>query len=133
MARAMQALEGACRRTSIERPLLELVRVRASQINGCAYCVDLHTRDALKRGESERRLMALVCWRDAPFFTARERAALALTEAETRLGEAPVSDAVFAEAQAHFSPTELAELIWVIAVINTWNRVGATARPWPLE
>jgi AhpD family alkylhydroperoxidase len=129
---AMNALESASRRSRIEAPLQELVRARASQLNGCAYCVDMHTADARKGGESERRLHALPVWRDTPFFTARERAALALTEAATRLTEAPVSDAVFAEAAEHFDEVELAELIWVIAVINAWNRLGATAHAWPL-
>jgi AhpD family alkylhydroperoxidase len=131
--KAMNALEAASRKTHIEAPLQELVRARASQLNGCAYCVDMHTADARKGGESEQRLYALPVWRNTPFFTARERAALALTEAATRLTEAPVSDEVFAEAANHFDEVELAELIWVIAVINTWNRLGATAHAWPLS
>jgi AhpD family alkylhydroperoxidase len=130
--KALLALDAATRRVSLEPPLLELVRLRASQINGCAYCVDMHSGDARKGGESERRLYALAVWPETPFFTARERAALALTESVTRLSDGPVSDTVYAEAAAHFSETELAELIWTIAVINTWNRLGATARPWPL-
>jgi AhpD family alkylhydroperoxidase len=131
--RAMNALDAASRKTKIEEPLLELVRARASQINGCAYCVDMHSRDARAAGESERRLYALPVWRETPFFTARERAALALTEAGTRLSDGPVSDAVFAAAAAEFTEVELAELIWTIAVINAWNRLGAVARAWPLE
>jgi AhpD family alkylhydroperoxidase len=129
---AMNALDAASRRTQLEAPLLELVRTRASQINGCAYCVDLHSRDAREGGESERRLHALPVWRETPFFSERERAALELTEAMTRLSEAPVSDEVFSRAADQFTEVELAELIWTIAVINTWNRLGATARPWPL-
>jgi AhpD family alkylhydroperoxidase len=131
--KAMNALEAASRKTRIEAPLLELVRARASQLNGCAYCVDMHTADARTGGETERRLYALPVWRDTPFFTARERAALALTEAATRLTEAPVSDEVFAAAAEQFDDVELAELIWVIAIINTWNRLGATAHAWPLS
>ena len=131
--KAMNALDAAARKVSLEAPLLELVRARASQINGCAYCVDMHTRDALKGGDSERRLFALPVWRETPFFTARERAALALTEAATRICEAPVSDEVFATAAEQFGEVELAELIWAITVINAWNRLGATARPWPLD
>lgn len=131
--RAMNALDAAARKNSLEPGLLELVRARASQLNGCAYCVDLHTTDALKGGELARRLYTLPVWRETPFFSARERAALALTEAATRLTDGPVSDDVFGEAAAQFSETELAGLIWVIAVINTWNRLGATARPWPLD
>ncbi|MBY8876896.1 carboxymuconolactone decarboxylase family protein [Actinacidiphila acidipaludis] len=130
--RAMNALDAASREVGLEASLLELVRARASQLNGCAYCVDMHSRDAREAGESERRLYALAVWRETPFFTARERAALELTEAATRLSEGPVSDEVFARAAARFGETELAELIWTITVINAWNRLGATARPWPL-
>lgn len=131
--RAMNALDTASRDVSLESSLLELVRARASQLNGCAYCVDMHTRDAAAAGESERRLHALPVWRETPFFTARERAALDLTEAATRLTDGPVGDEVFARAAAVFGETELAELIWTITVINAWNRLGATARPWPLS
>ena len=131
--KAMYALDAAARKVSLEPPLLELVRARASQLNGCAYCVDMHNRDARKRGETEQRLYALPVWRETPFFTARERAALELTEAATRLADGQVSDEVFERAAAQFSEVELAELIWAIAVINTWNRLGATARPWPLD
>jgi AhpD family alkylhydroperoxidase len=131
--KAMYALDAAARKISLEAPLLELVRARASQLNGCAYCVDMHTSDARKGGESEQRLYALPVWRETPFFTARERAALELTEAATRLTDGEVSDEVFNRAAAQFSEVELAELIWAIAVINTWNRLGATARPWPLD
>jgi AhpD family alkylhydroperoxidase len=132
MMKAMTALDTASRRTSLEPALLELVRTRASQLNGCAYCVDMHTTDARKAGESERRLYALPVWRETPFFTARERAALELTEAATRLTEAPVPEETFERAAAEFGAVELAELIWTITVINAWNRLGATARPWPL-
>jgi AhpD family alkylhydroperoxidase len=131
--KAMNALDAASRRTVLEAPLLELVRIRASQLNGCAYCVDLHNRDAREGGESERRLYALAVWRETPFFTARERAALALTEAATRLTDGPVGDDVYGAAAAEFTEVELAELIWSIAVINAWNRLGATARAWPLS
>src|SRR3954454_8418373 len=132
ISKAMNALQAASVKVSLERPLLELVRARASQLNGCAYCVDMHSRDARKGGEAEQRLYALPVWRETPFFTARERAALELTEAATKLSEGPVSDEVFARAAAQFGETELAELIWTITVINAWNRLGATARPWPL-
>ena len=132
MMKAMSALDTASRRTSLEPALLELVRTRASQLNGCAYCVDMHTTDARKGGETERRLYALPIWRDTPFFTQRERAALELTEAATRLTEAPVPDETFERAAGEFGEVELAELIWTITVINAWNRLGATARPWPL-
>ena len=130
--KAMNALDAAARQVSLETSLLELVRARASQLNGCAYCVDMHSRDAIEGGDGARRLFALPVWRETPFFTPRERAALALTEAATRLVESPVSDEVFAAAARQFSEVELAELIWAITVINVWNRLGATARPWPL-
>ena len=132
IAKAMYAFDAASRKVSVEAPLLELVRLRASQLNGCAYCVDLHTTDARKGGESERRLAAVAVWRETPFFTARERAGLALAEAATGLTDGPVGDAVVDEAKRHFSDVELAELIWTLTVINAWNRLGAVARPWPL-
>jgi AhpD family alkylhydroperoxidase len=130
--KAMNSLEAASRHTSLEPGLAELVRARASQLNGCAYCVDMHSRDAIKGGDTQQRLFALPVWRETPFFTARERAALELTEAGSKLTEGPVSDEVYAQAAAEFSETELAELIWTIAVINAWNRLGAIARPWAL-
>jgi AhpD family alkylhydroperoxidase len=130
--KAMNAFDAASRKVSLDPVLQELVRLRASQINGCGYCVALHSGDARKAGESERRLYALPVWRETPFFSARERAALALTEAATRLSDGPVPESVVAEAALHFSEVELAELLWTITVINAWNRLGATARPWPL-
>ncbi|HEX4833007.1 MAG TPA: carboxymuconolactone decarboxylase family protein [Trebonia sp.] len=133
ISRAMASLDAASRQVGVEAGLLELVRARTSQLNGCAYCVDTHSRDARTGGEAERRLYALPVWRETPFFTARERAALALAEAAARLTDGPVSDDVFAAAAAEFTEVELAELIWTIAVINAWNRVGAIARPWPLS
>ncbi|SDZ32121.1 alkylhydroperoxidase AhpD family core domain-containing protein [Asanoa ishikariensis] len=133
MNRAMNAFDAASRKTSLEAPLLELVRARASQLNGCAYCVDTHNADARAGGETERRLYALPVWSQTPFFTSRERAALALTEAMTRLTDGPVPDAVFGAAQAEFDETELAELVWSITVINAWNRVAVTTHAWPLS
>lgn len=132
MYKAMTAFDAASRKTQLDKPLLELVRTRASQLNGCAYCVDLHSKDAREGGETERRLYALPVWREAPFFTDRERAALELTEAATRLAEAPVGDDLIAEVGKHFTEAELAELIFVITVINAWNRLGAVAQAWPL-
>ena len=132
ISKAMNSLEAASRHIGLEPTLIELVRARASQLNGCAYCVDMHSRDAVGAGDSQQRLFALPVWRETPFFTARERAALELTEAGTRLTDGPVPDEVVSRAAAEFSETELAELIWTIAVINAWNRLGAVARPWPL-
>jgi AhpD family alkylhydroperoxidase len=104
--------------------LQELVRIRASQINGCSYCIDYHAGDARRAGESERRIWALPVWRESPFFSDREQAALALTEALTRLPEQGVSEDVYAEAAAHFPDQELGNLIGAIIAINAWNRVG---------
>lgn len=131
-AGALEALDAATRRTDLERALQELVRLRASQINGCAYCVDMHASDALAAGVPQRTVLAVPVWRDTPFFTERERAALGLTEAMTRLSEAPVDDAVFERAAGEFTAQELSDLVWLITVINAWNRLGATAHPWPL-
>ncbi|GIG59678.1 alkyl hydroperoxide reductase AhpD [Longispora fulva] len=133
ITKAMNALDAASRKTDLDPVLLDLVRTRASQLNGCAYCVDVHSKDVTDAEGTARRVFALPVWRDTPLFTARERAALAFTEAATRLTEAPVSDEVFAQAAAEFTETELAELLWTITVINAWNRLGATARPWPLS
>jgi len=129
---AMDELDSCSRRSTIAPGLLELVRTRVSQLNGCAYCVDMHGRDALAAGEAPRRVYALPVWQETPFFTARERAALKLAEAGTCLTSGPVPEAVYQAAAAEFSEPELAELIWVIAITNAWNRLGALARPWPL-
>ena len=131
--RAMSALEKATADSSLEAGLKELVRARASQINGCAYCVEMHTNDALAGGDSQRRLFLLPVWQETGLFTARERAALALTEAVTRLSESPVSDEVWAAAAAEFEETELAELVWLITAINSWNRVNVAAHVWPVD
>lgn len=133
MAKAMSAFEDASRASQLEPSLQELVRARASQINGCVYCVLMHARDARKAGESQRRLDALPVWRETPLFTAREKAALELTESVTRLADGEVSDDVWNRVAEHFTEVELAELLWVIVVINAWNRLGAAARPWPLS
>jgi AhpD family alkylhydroperoxidase len=126
--KAMLRLDTAVADSPLERPLKELVRIRASQVNGCAYCIDMHTLDARSIGESEQRIYALSAWREAPFFTARERAALELTEAVTLVHDGHVSDEVYALAAAEFSAAELSSLVWLIIVINAWNRMGITAR-----
>jgi len=117
----------------LERSLLDLVLVRASQINGCAYCIDLHTRDARKHGESERRLYELDAWRESPFYTDRERAALAWTEAVTLITAGHVPDEVFAEAHEQFSDTELINLTIAVTLINSWNRISIAFRRLPEE
>jgi AhpD family alkylhydroperoxidase len=114
----------------LEHPLLELVKIRASQINGCAYCLDMHTQDARAAGETEQRIYALSAWRETPFFTDRERAALAWTEAVTLVGGG-VPDAVYEEARRHFSEKELADLTWAAVAINAWNRLAISFRAVP--
>lgn len=126
--RAMRELEAYVKSGGLEAPLLELVKVRASQINGCAYCIDLHTRRARSAGEAERRLYALSAWRDAPFFSARERAALAWAEAVTLLPESRVPDDVYAEACRHFTERELVDLTMAVIAINGWNRLAVAFR-----
>ncbi len=128
---AMRGLEAYVRRSGLEPGLLDLVRTRASQINGCAYCIDMHTKDARASGESEQRLYALDAWRETPFFTDRERAALAWTEAVTLVREGHVPDDVYAEARRHFSERELVDLTLAIVAINGWNRLAISMRAVP--
>jgi AhpD family alkylhydroperoxidase len=125
---AMLALDDAVGRSGIERSLAELVRIRASQVNGCAYCLDMHTLDARSVGETEQRIYALSAWRETPFFSARERAALALVEAVTLVHDGHVPDDVYQEAAAVFDEDELARLLWLMIVINAWNRIGIACR-----
>ncbi len=126
--RAMYAVENYVRACGIERPLLELVKLRASQINGCAYCVDMHTKDARALGETEQRLYAVVVWREAPFFTDRERAALAWTEAVTLVSRDQVPDEVYDHARAQFTDKELVDLTMAIIAINGWNHLAISFR-----
>ncbi|MEU5941481.1 carboxymuconolactone decarboxylase family protein [Micromonospora sp. NPDC047548] len=118
-------------RANLDHTVLELVKLRASMLNGCAFCVDMHSRDALAAGESSRRLFAVAAWREAPFFDGRERAALALTDAVTRLGEHGVPDEVWDAAAKVWSDKELADLVIAIATINVWNRIAVTSRAEP--
>jgi AhpD family alkylhydroperoxidase len=122
--KAWTALETFLAESSIDLPLAELVRLRSSQLNGCAFCVDMHTADARKCGETERRLYAVSVWRDTPFFSERERAALAWTEKMTCLAQQHPSDADFALLKAHFSPQEMVDLTVLISTINGWNRLS---------
>jgi AhpD family alkylhydroperoxidase len=126
--RAMKALDGAI---ELDPALRDLVSLRASILNGCAYCVDMHTLDARKRGESEQRLYAVAAWHEAPFFDERERAAFALTDAVTLVGEGHVPRGVWDEAAAAFDEVELAQLLWAIVAINAWNRVAIATRMEP--
>jgi AhpD family alkylhydroperoxidase len=108
--------------------LCELVKMRASQINGCAYCIDMHSKDDRAGGETEQRLYALNAWRETPFFTDRERAALAWAEAVTLVSEAGVPDDVYEDAREHFDEQELVDLTWAVAAINAWNRMAVSFR-----
>ncbi len=125
---AMLGLEQAVRRGGLEPPLLELVKLRASQLNGCAYCLDMHSKDARALGEDEQRLHVLAAWREAPFYSPRERAALAWCEALTLLPQSGAPDDVFAEVEAQFSPEEIAALTFQIVAINGWNRLAVGLR-----
>lgn len=125
------AAVSAARDAKVEPELLELIRIRASQINGCAFCLDMHTKDARAAGETEQRVYALNAWRETPFFTGRERAALALTEAVTLVHDGRVPDAVYAEAAEVFDETQIAALIWAATVINAYNRIAIATRMAP--
>lgn len=122
--KALIDLEIYIKKCGLETSLYELVKMRASQINGCAYCIDMHSKDARKAGETEQRLYALSAWHEAPFFTERERAALAWTEAMTLIASHQVTDEVYANALKHFTEKELVDLSMVIIAINSWNRLA---------
>jgi AhpD family alkylhydroperoxidase len=128
---AMDALDQYLGTCSLEVSLRHLVRLRASQINGCAYCIDMHWKDLRAIDESEQRLYSLDAWRECPFYTPRERAALAWTEAVTLITDGHISDAVHDEVRAELSETEIADLTLEIATINAWNRLSIAARPVP--
>lgn len=121
---AMYALERYVRESGLERPLLELLKLRASQLNGCAYCLDMHSKDALAAGETPQRLILLDAWREAPCYSPRERAALAWTEAVTRIGDAGVSDGLRDQTRQQFSDRELVDLTMAVIAINGWNRLA---------
>jgi AhpD family alkylhydroperoxidase len=126
--RGMYQLEHYIHNSGLEESLVHLVKMRASQINGCAYCLDVHSKDARALGETEQRLYVLDAWEEAPFYSERERAALALTEAVTRITEGHVPDAVFERARAHFNEQELIALVFTLTTINAWNRLAITMR-----
>lgn len=129
--KAMSALEQRIAKSGLDKPLVELVRLRASQINGCAYCMDLHSSDALKAHEDPRRLATLAVWHESPFFNDRERAALAWTEAVTLVAETHVPDAVWDQLRPQFTPEEIVDLTLLVATINAWNRFAIAFRKLP--
>jgi AhpD family alkylhydroperoxidase len=129
--RALYALEMFVKGSGLDHSLLELIKLRASQINGCAFCVDMHWKDARAAGETEERLYMLSAWEEATVYSDKERAALALTEAVTLVSQTHVPDAVFEEAKKHFSDKELTNLIVAISTINAWNRLSITFRAEP--
>jgi AhpD family alkylhydroperoxidase len=129
--KALRGLQDYVDASGLEKPLIELVKVRASQINGCAFCINMHTADAVKGGESHARLHLLNAWREIELFTPRERAALALTEAVTLVAEGHVSDAVYDEARQQFSDKEVVDLAYAIFAINAFNRLAITFRMQP--
>jgi AhpD family alkylhydroperoxidase len=122
--KALGALEGYVQSSGLEQSLIELVKTRASQVNGCAFCIHMHTRDARARGETEERLYLLDAWRESPLYTERERAALAWTEAVTLVAQTRVPDAVFEQARRQFAEDELVELTLLVVTINAWNRIA---------
>jgi AhpD family alkylhydroperoxidase len=127
----LRQLEGYLKNTGLEPDLVELVRLRASQINGCAYCIDMHTKDARSRGESEQRLYGITAWRETSFYNARERAALASTESVTRISEDQVPEEIYQQVKQHFTERELVDLTLAVIAINSWNRLAISFRTPP--
>jgi AhpD family alkylhydroperoxidase len=129
--KALMALEAQVQGSGLEQSLIELVKTRASQINGCAYCINMHTSDARKHGETEQRLYLLNAWREAPAYSERERAALAWTEAVTLISDNHAPDDLYADVRKHFSEAETVNLTMLIATINAWNRLAISFRSVP--
>jgi AhpD family alkylhydroperoxidase len=129
--RAMLGVEKYLSKCSIEKPVRELVKLRVSQINGCAYCIDMHWKDARAGGETEQRLYGLPAWRESPYYSERERAALLLAEELTRIADRPVPESVHEQVREHFNEGEFNDLVWTIAAINAWNRVNVGLRTVP--
>lgn len=133
-AKALAHLDNAATKqldqVNFDHRLRELVRIRASQLNGCAYCIDMHTKDARAIGETEQRIYGLAAWRETPYFTLRERAALAFTETVTRLSETHVPGQAYQDVAAEFSPQQVAALVSLIVTINAWNAIGVSTRAW---
>ena len=130
MAHLDQAATKELDRAEIDPRLRELARIRASQLNGCAYCIDMHTKDARAAGETEQRLYGLAAWPETPYFTARERAALAFTEVLTRLADTHVPDQAYQDIAAEFTAAEIAALVSLIVAINAWNAISVSTRAW---
>ena len=128
---AMLGLENYLHQCGLEIPLLHLIKLRASQMNGCAYCIDMHWKDLRAIGANEQRLYGLDAWREAPYYTDRERAALAWTEAVTRVADTQVPDEVYEEVRPPFTERELADLTFAVATINAWNRLAIASRAEP--
>ena len=128
LMRAVLGLNEAVERSGIEPSLLHLIKLRASQINGCSYCVDMHAHEALADGDSQQRVIMVAAWRESPLFTTRERAAFAWTEALTKISEGGVPDALYAEVRAEFSDEVMVKLSVAVAIINTWNRLSVAFR-----
>ena len=129
--KAVYVLNNYTKHCGLEPSLLELIKLRASQINGCAYCIDMHSKDARNGGETEQRLYGLNAWRETPYYTDRERAALAFTEAATLIADGHMPDEVYEQARQQFTDEELVKLMINIAMINTWNRLAITFRDVP--
>ena len=129
--KAMTTLEQQIARSGLDKSLVELVRLRASQINGCAYCIDMHWKDLVAIGEKEQRLYSLDAWRESPYYSERERAALHWTEAVTSIEKEHVPDSVYEAVRSHFNEKELADLTLAVATINSWNRLSIAARLTP--
>jgi AhpD family alkylhydroperoxidase len=124
----LRQLEQYLKEVGLEPDLVELVRLRASQINGCAYCIDMHTKDARSHGESEQRLYGVTAWRETPFYSERERAALAWTESVTRISESQVPEEIYQQVKQHFTEKELVDLTLAVIAINSWNRLAISFR-----
>lgn len=122
--KAMMAVQGFTDKSSLDHKLIELIKVRASQINGCAYCLDMHTKDAIAIGESEQRLHVVAAWREAPFYSEQERAALAWCESLTEISSKGAPEKLFKDLQKHFTNEQIVELTLAIVVINGWNRLA---------
>ena len=128
LGRAMLGMSAASEATTLDQSLRELIKIRASQMNGCAYCIDMHTKDARLAGETEQRIYALSAWRETPFYTDRERAALEWTEAVTRIGDGHAPDDLYERVREHFDEAELVALTFAVVVINSWNRLAVSFR-----